>query len=292
MRGPRQRCWCLQPETTLDDHGPRCFRRVPRQGGTLIVARRFAGRGCCTCATSGSPSSPSATGVDGATHARRRADAADVSHYRVRAEAGDTAAVTAAGDWVALRMPYKQGALIVLGDPATPDDIAGLRDQQDGAVSCFARCCQAAIGRPFVVDEAHHSFTPSGWRAGRRRVNQLLFDDARLAARSSSRRCSPFGICCSAVGDSACRLAARPSDRDAAHHVRARPDAGQSVPPRGPVCRRSRRVQPPLWRSLLARGASGSPKRTAALAATLARIETARTESDLIAAVASAQAEA
>jgi len=41
----------------------------------------------------------------------------------------------------------------------------------------------------------------------------------------------------------------------------------------------------------LARAGGGSPKRSAMLAEALARIETARTEADLIAAVASAQAE-
>jgi hypothetical protein len=43
-----------------------------------------------------------------------------------------------------------------------------------------------------------------------------------------------------------------------------------------------------LTRSI-ARGASGSPKRTAMLGAALARVESARTESELVAAVASAQ---
>jgi len=42
----------------------------------------------------------------------------------------------------------------------------------------------------------------------------------------------------------------------------------------------------------IARGGSGSPQRTAGMAAALARVEAARTESELVAAVASAQADA
>jgi hypothetical protein len=42
---------------------------------------------------------------------------------------------------------------------------------------------------------------------------------------------------------------------------------------------------------MLARGAVGSPTRTATLTAALARVKTAQTESELVAAVASAQSD-
>ena len=62
------------------------------------------------------------------------------------------------GDWVALRMPYKPGSLIVL---ATPEPLLneGLRDEQT-ARFVYRELLSGATTVAFV--EVHHSFTPPG----------------------------------------------------------------------------------------------------------------------------------
>ena len=81
--------------------------------------------------------------------------------------------IAPSGDWVALRMPYKQGSLIVLATPQ-PLTNAALRDPAT-ARFVYREVLSEAIGHPFIVDEANHSFAPR-LAGGPATVNQLLFE--------------------------------------------------------------------------------------------------------------------
>src|SRR5207302_4141185 len=96
------------------------------------------------------------------------------ARYRLRADGATPLLVAPNGDWVALRMPYRQGSLVVL---ATPQPLAnsGL-DATDGQTARFVFreiLPQAAAGGSVAFDEVHHSFAPP--TAAPTTMNQLLF---------------------------------------------------------------------------------------------------------------------
>lgn len=284
--GPSTTLLVLQPETILDATVRDVFDRVPAQGGTLVIAGDSLAW-LLYARSLGVTVEPIRNGVSGATTPDGALTLPIVGRYRVRADPAAPLLVTADGDWVALRMPYKGGTLIVLATPQPLTNIA-LGEPQT-ARFVFREVLTGAVGRPFIVDESHHSFAPSV-AGGPATVNKLLFETS--AGRAvifaavltfgyvllSSRRLGPA-------------LAARPPTemrRTMYEHVRMLANlyrrAGQLDLVRAAFGRHFAR--------LLARGATGSVKQTAALTAALARVEAARTESELVAAVASAQFEA
>jgi hypothetical protein len=276
----------LQPETALASTAQDAFDAVPRQGGTLVVAGDSL-PWLVYVRSLGITVEPIRNGADGASTPDGALTLSIISRYRVRADGATPLLVAPSGDWVGLRMPYKQGTLIVLATPQ-PLTNAALRNPQT-ARFVFREVISEAIGHPFVVDEAHHSFAPR-LAGGPATVNQLLFETAAgravifaavltfLYVLLSGRRLGPA-------------LPARPpteTRRTMYEHVQMLANlyrrAGQFAVVRAAFSRHFARS--------IARGASGSPKRTAALVAALARVEAARTEAELVAAVASAQVDA
>src|SRR5438874_672458 len=81
-----------------------------------------------------------------------------LARYRVRAGAATPLLIAPSGDWVALRMPYKAGSLIVLATPQLLTN-AALGDPQV-ARFVFREVLSPTIGRSFIVDEGHHSYAP------------------------------------------------------------------------------------------------------------------------------------
>jgi hypothetical protein len=273
----------LQPETMLGSTALDAFDEVPRQGGTLVVAGDSL-PWLLYARHLGITVEPIRNGADGASTPDGALALPIISRYRLRADGATPLLIAPSGDWVALRMPYKEGSLVVLATPQ-PLTNAGLRDPQT-ARFVFREVMSQANGHPFIVDEAHHSFAPR-LAGGPATVNQLLFETSAgravifaavltfLYVLLSGRRLGPA-------------LPARPpteTRRTMYEHVQMLANlyrrAGQFAVVRAAFSRH-------LARSI-ARGASGSPKRTAALVAALARVEAARTESELVAAVASAQ---
>ena len=275
----------LQPESTISDTVGTSFDGVPDHGGTIVLAgdslawllyARSLGITVEPIRDAGS----TATAPDGALLVP------GAFRYRVRGSGATPLLVVPNGDWVALRMPYRQGSLVVLATPG-PLTNAALGDQETARFVFRDVLAGAATGSPLVFDEVHHSFTPVG--AEPASANELLFTSAPgrallyaaglifLYLLLSGRRLGP-------------PIPARsPTEtrRTMYEHVQMLANlyhrAGQLAVVRTAFGRHIARE--------LARSAGASPERTAMLTTALARVETSRTESDLIAAVASAQAD-
>jgi hypothetical protein len=275
----------LQPETLLARSISTTFDTVPGQGGTLVVAGDslpwvLYARGLGITVEPIRDGGSTATSPDGALLVSAS------FRYRVQASGATPLLVVPSGDWVALRMPYKQGLLVVL---ATPEPLTNAALSADGTARFVYRevLSSATSNGAFFFDEAHHSFAPVA--AEPTTVDQLLFTTAPgrallyaavlifLYLLLSGRRLGP-------------PIPARSpmeTRRTMYEHVQMLANlyrrAGQLPTARAAFDRHYARE--------LARGAGGSPKRAAALAEALARIETARNEAELIAAVAAAQPE-
>jgi hypothetical protein len=272
----------LQPETPVDPLARAAFDAVPRRGGTLILAGDdlswlLYARGL-------------GIEVDSVTdHGSRSVATPDGSlsldlgyRYRLNAAGATPLLVASNGDWVALRMPYKDGSLVVLAAPE-PLTNAGLGNQ-DTARFVYREIVPSKPGAGLGFDEGHHSFAPPS--LGPPTLNQLLFSTsiggaivyvallAFVYIVLSGRRLGP-------------PIPARPpaaTRRTMYEHVQMLADlyrrAGQFPVVRAAFGRQVSRE--------LARGVVGSPRRAAGLAQALVLIEGARTESELIAAVAAA----
>jgi hypothetical protein len=268
----------LQPETVFMETARNAFDAVPMHGGTLIVAGESL-PWLLYARDLGVTVEPIRGGASSARTPDGSLQLPILSRYRVRADNATPLLVVPNGDWVALRMPYKQGSLVVL---ATPEPLLneGLRDEQT-ARFVYRELLSGATTVTF--DEAHHSFTPPGATGAPLTLNQLLFSTAAgravvytaalvfLYLLLSGRRLGPA-------------VAARPPNetrRTMYEHVQMLANlyrrAGQFATVRDAFSRHYARR--------LVRGLR-SPEQAGALAAALARIEAARSESDLIAAVA------
>jgi hypothetical protein len=274
----------VQPETPVDPVARAGFDAVPRRGGTLVVAgddlpwllytRSLGIEADLVTNASGSVASP-----DGSL-------SFDLGYrYRLNAAGATPLLVASNGDWVAVRMPYKDGSLVVVAAPE-PLTNAGLGDQ-DAARFVYREILASSQPGGLGFDEAHHSFAPPS--LGPTTLNQLLFSTSVGGAivyvallvfvylLLSGRRLGP-------------PIPARPptaTRRTMYEHVQMLADlyrrAGQFGVVRA-ACRRQ--VSRELARGV---GVVGSPGRAAGLARALVRIDAARTESELIAAVAAAE---
>src|SRR5205085_7663571 len=94
--------------------------------------------------------------------------------YRLRAENAQPLLVRANGDQVAVRLPYRQGTLIVIAS-ADPLTNAHLRDDAT-ARFVFRQIVSPAAGHTLAFDEVHHSLAPGA--PGPATVNTLLLQTA------------------------------------------------------------------------------------------------------------------
>jgi hypothetical protein len=274
----------LQPELPIDDTVRRAFDALPNQGGTLVVA----GDSLPWVLYARSLGITVEPIRDAASTAHTPDTALLVSatfRYRIRANGATPLLVLPSGDWVGLRMPRGAGSLVVLASPG-PLTNAGLAADQTARFVHRVLLPSAASNAAFVFDEAHHSFAPVT-TDGPVTLDRLLLSTAPGRAviyaaglifvflLLSGRRLGPA-------------LPARSpleTRRTMYEHVQMLANlyrrAGQLPVVRAAFARQVARE--------LARGAGGSPRRAAALAESLARIEQARTETELITAVAAAQ---
>jgi len=203
------------------------------------------------------------------------------SRYRLRAENAQPLLVRDNGDQVAVRLPYKQGTLIVIAS-ADPLTNAHLRDDAT-ARFVFRQIISPAAGHALAFDEIHHTFGPGA--PGPTTVNTLLFQTPVGRAVVYAAVLTFFYLLLSdrRLGPPLRARPANESQRTMYEHVQMLANlyrrAGQLQVVREVFARHYGR--------LLARG-SASSKRTAGLVDAAARVEAAKTECELIAAVAAA----
>jgi hypothetical protein len=274
----------IQPEKAVDSTARDAFAAVPDQGGTLVLAGDSL-PWLLYARELGVIVEPIRNGATSSVTPDGDLTLSTLSRYRLRAAGATPLLVAPNGDWVALRMPYKHGSLIVLATPQPLTNTA-LGDPQT-ARFVFREVISGAIGHAFVVDEAHHSFAPSV-AGSAATMNELLF-------QTSIGRAVIFAVAVTFIylllsgrrlGPALMPRAPTATRRTMYEHVQMLANlyrrAGQLELVRAVFSRHYAR--------LLARGA-GSSKRSAVLAAALAGVERARNESELIAAVGSAQSE-
>jgi hypothetical protein len=274
----------VQPETPLDSMARDAFDVVAQDGGTLVVAGDSL-PWLLYARSLGVTVQPLRSGASTASTPDSGLTLPIASRFRLRADDATPLLITPDGDWVALRMPYRQGSLVVLASPGPLTNVA--LDAADGQTARFVYrelLPQAVRGGVLAFDEVHHSFAPP--TPAPTTLNQLLFETAPGRAvvyvalltfaylALSGRRLGP-------------PLPARPpaaTRRTMYEHVQTLANlyrrAGQLAVVREAFGRQYARQ--------LARG-GGPPGVAATLASALVRIESARTEAELIAAVAAAQ---
>jgi hypothetical protein len=275
----------LQPETPIVDTVGATFDAVPGQGGTLVVAGDSL-PWLLYARSLGITVEPIRDAGSTATTSDRALLVPGAFRYRVRASGATPLLVLPSGDWVGLRMPYRQGSLVVLATPV-PLTNAALGAEETARFVYREVLSGAPSGHSFVFDEAHHSFAPVG--AEPATADQLLFTTAPGRALTYAAVLIFLYLLLSGrrLGPPIPARSPTETRRTMYEHVQMLANlyrrAGQLFVVRAAFDHHYQRE--------LARGAGGSPKRAAALAEALARIETARTESELIAAVAAAQPE-
>jgi hypothetical protein len=162
----------LQPETPLDSLTLEAFDGIATRGGTLIVAGDSVAwlvyvRSLGVTVQPAAYATSTATTPDGMSLPFS-------GHYRLVSPGAESLLVVENGDSVGLRLPYKEGTLIVV---ASSDLLTntGLRDDRV-ARFVFREILSKLLGQSLAFDEIHHSFAPA--TPGPATVNTLLFDTA------------------------------------------------------------------------------------------------------------------
>ena len=274
----------LQPETALDSRLRDTLDTVTSGGGTLIVAGDSL-PWLLYVRNLGITVEPIRGGSTRLTTPDGSLSVPVQARYRVRAEGATPLLVNPDGDWIALRMAHDRGSLVVL---ATPELLvnAGLRDEQTARFVYREVVAPISDGGGFAFDESQHSFTPPDVEGAPITLNRLLMDTSAGRALMyvalltfgyllwSGRRLGPA-------------LMSRPA-------TETRRTMYEHVQMLANLYRRARHL--PTARTAfskqfardLNRIGAGSPGRAAQLAEAIVRIEAARSESELIAAVAGA----
>ena len=162
----------------------RCLGRRDRstpylsQGGTIVPAGDLAswllyalslGYGLSLISDAGSSAMTAGWGVAGSRGTFRM--------HRRASGATPLLVVVPGGDTVALRMPYRQGSLVVLATPVLLTNAGASVAQATVRFSSYARGCRSETGSgALLFDEVHHSFAPAG--AEPATADQLLFTTA------------------------------------------------------------------------------------------------------------------
>jgi hypothetical protein len=274
----------VQPETPLDSTSQDAFDTVAQNGGTLVVAGDSVAW-LLYARSLGITVEPLRSGASSASTPDSGLTLPVIARYRLRADGATPLLVTANGDWVALRMPYRQGSLIVLASPGPLTNAA--LDASDGQTARFVYrevLPQAVRGAALAFDEVHHSFAPP--TPAPTTLNQLLFDTTpgRAVMYVALLTFAYLALSGRRLGPPVPARAPTETRRTMYEHVQMLANLYR----RGRQLAVVRDAFGRHYARLLARG-GGSPKRTAELASAVVRIEAARTEAELIAAVAAAQ---
>ena len=146
----------LQPEAPIDSAARQAFEAVPAHAGTLIVAgdslawlvyARDLGLTVDPIrnGTTAIQSADGSLSLDGV-----------LARYRLRGDGFEPLLVDANGDWIAASKPFKQGKLIVI---ATPDPLLN-HSLRDADTARWVYRTVLASGTTVAIDESHHSFVP------------------------------------------------------------------------------------------------------------------------------------
>lgn len=147
----------LQPEPAVSDDTRQAVERVAGAGGTVVLAGDSLGTVLLARdlgATLEALPAPAATlsPPDGSLVL------ASPSRLRVRAGGGTPLLVTPAGDAVAMRLGYEQGSLVVAATGALLSN-EGLRDEAT-ARFVYRQLLSGPAPNGVAFDEVHHSFAP------------------------------------------------------------------------------------------------------------------------------------
>jgi hypothetical protein len=268
----------VQPEELVSERDQRAFDAVARRGGTIVLAGgSFAARAYAReLDVTLEPAQPhaSAESTDGLV-------LTGAYNNRVRADDATPLLVASNGDWLALRKPHLRGSVIVIAS-AEPLTNLGLRDP-DTARFVYREILQPAIGKGLAFDEVHHSYAPSESEGPT--VNNLLFETS-LGRAAVAAAVLVFGYLLLAGRRLGPPLPPRPQTsmrRTMFEHVQMLAGlyrrAGQLDVVRARLAH--------VYSRTLARGTFTSPHATH-LSHAISDIERARSEPDLVAAVARA----
>jgi hypothetical protein len=270
----------VQPPTVMDQTFTDALDAVADRGGTLVLAGDsvpwlFAAN---ALGVSAQPAAPQATATtqDGLSVPL-------ASRYRLNTDqtGAQPLLVSDGGGWVALSLPYRQGKLIVVASPE-PFTNAGLADDAT-ARFVFREVVSpsAARGLPVAFDEIERS--PSASAAGTPSLDQLLYQTPAGRALVYAGLVTFLFLLLAGrrLGPPVYLRSAAEEPRTMYEHVQMLANlyrrAGQLQVARDTLSRSYARG--------LARGAL-PPDRAAAVRSGLAALESARTESDVVSAVA------
>jgi len=270
----------LQPTTLLDSEMRASLDTFAQRGGTLVLAGDsiqwlLYARALGVTVEPVTPETSSVTTSDG----RHMSFS---GRYRLRADDAQPLLLRDNGDWVGLRLSYKQGTLIVLASP-DPLSNVGLADAST-ARFVFRQVVAPSIdaGQAFAFDEIERSLEPGA--PGPTTVNQLLFGTAAGRAVIYAALITFVYLLLGGrrLGPAVVDRPAAESQRSMYEHVQMLANlyrrAGQFQVARVAFTRHYARR--------LARGAMGA-RRAPGYAEALARVQAAGTESELVTAVAS-----
>jgi hypothetical protein len=263
----------LDPAALPDRDARDAFSRVADRGGTLVVAGDSL-QWLVTARTLGVTVEPALASTRMLTPDGLSLPFA--ARYRLHADGAQPLLLADDGQWLGLKMPYSQGSLIVIASPALLTN-AGLRD--DAA----ARFVFRDIVAPFRDQQvAFDEYARLPAASGPASLNQLLFQTSGGAAiiyaalltfaflLLAGRRLGPAVVAASAAD----------SQRTMYEHVQMLANlyrrAGQLA-----------LVRETFSTHYMRATRRADSRRTAELAAAVARIQSARTEGELVAAVAS-----
>ncbi len=268
----------LQPQTPFSTSTRRGLEAFAGRGGTIVLAGDsvewvVAARGLGVTVEPTTFSASTATSPDGLR-------IPFAAHYRLKADSADPLLVLDDGDWVGLRMPYRQGALVVLAS----SDLLTNAGLNDAATARFVyRQIVGPLGAgTMAFDESGRPGSTT--TADANTESQLLFGTApgRAILYAALLTFAFLLLAGRRLGPPIVPIAAAASQRTMYEHVQMLADlyrrAGQVATARSAFTAHYTR--------LLARG--GVNARSApAYAEALARVAAARNESDLVNAVAS-----
>ena len=265
----------VQPATVLDSAARGGFNAVADRGGTIVLSGDslqwlLAARGFGLTVDGTSPSSHSVT-PDGLSLPVG-------GRFHLSADRAEPLLLADDGSWLALQMPYRQGHLIVIGS-AFPLTNAGLTDSST-ARFVYRTIVAPLVGQTVAFDEFERA--PSLTGASPSSINELLFQTSWGLAIVYAAPLTFVFLFLSGrrLGPALAETSAAESPRTMYEHIQMLADlyrrAGQLEAVRGAFSRHYARR--------LARGAV-STRHAADFAEALQRVESARTEADLVSAV-------
>ena len=144
----------VQPRITVNGASRRAFEAVARRGGTIVIAADSFAAIPYLQALDVTPDPVVAVGSAASADATLRFPI--VTQRRVRANGATPLLLSQSGDWLALRRPYLQGSVVVIGSPY-PLTNQALRNPDNARWVLRELLGPARQGAVVAFDEAHYS---------------------------------------------------------------------------------------------------------------------------------------